>query len=213
LNWYKPLFYRRTDHAHTKFAHSGQPSFDVVQEKLGQLLELIGTWSGKGFNLVALPDKHDNNPFQLMVNSTHETLTFASTGVIPNRGGQQDDIRFFGLQYFQEVHNAETDDLLHLEPGFWLNLPATTAPSAESSIVRLSTIPHGDALLAQGTASMITGCPEIPAVDSTPIEIDGSKVPDTSPYLDPYKSTPLPAGIPEGSIKDPNTVLRNAIAG
>jgi len=46
----------------------------TVQEKLGPLGELSGTWEGKGFNLIARPDFHDKANLYLQLNQTHETL-------------------------------------------------------------------------------------------------------------------------------------------
>jgi hypothetical protein len=39
----------------------------------------------------------------------------------------------------------------------WLNVPATTDPAAPASVVRMATIPHGDALLAQCSSLSSTG--------------------------------------------------------
>ena len=40
---------------------------------------------------------------------------------------------------------------LHIEPGIWLHVPATTDPPvANATVVRQATIPHGDSLLAIG---------------------------------------------------------------
>jgi hypothetical protein len=186
------------------------------QPLLGPLAELPGTWMGGGFNLISLPDKQDNKPFRLKLNSTQETLTFARVGApIPNRGSGQDDIQFLGLHYLQLINDAVDHSALHLEPGLWLNVPATDDPKAGASVVRLATIPHGDSFLAQGTFLNVTGGPKIDPVDSTPFKLDpatGARVNETSPqYLAPFTSTPLPPSIPVGSIANPNLVLTQAI--
>jgi len=81
--------------------------------RLGPLGELPGTWVGSGFNLISLPDKHDNKPFRLKLNATKETLSFRMIGApIPNRGSVQDDIEFLGVHYFQQVSDAKTHRLL-----------------------------------------------------------------------------------------------------
>jgi len=206
---------------------------DTVQDQLGPLAELPGTWVGKGFNLISLPLPPPRDPhvpiFRLKLNAIHETLTFASTGVIPNRGFTQPDISFFGLHYLQQISDAETNEGLHIEPGLWLNLPAAPTdppvpkpptPPWHWSVARLGTIPHGDALFAQGPYRTIPndvetlGTPVIGSVDSTPFTLDSRgnrKNISDDDYLAPFKNTPLPPGIPDGAIANPNLVLTDAI--
>ncbi|HEX4703860.1 MAG TPA: heme-binding protein [Pseudonocardiaceae bacterium] len=182
---------------------------------LGPLLELPGSWVGSGFNLIARPDKHDNAPFFLELNETRETLTFTEIGApIPNRGSGQDDIFFLGVHYLQQISDAVDNGALHLEPGMWINLPATTDPVAPASVARLATIPHGDALLAQGSSFVVEGGPLIDPVSSTPISSAGPTKgqPITNPaYLAPFTTTPLPPHVPAGAIANPNVVLTEAI--
>jgi hypothetical protein len=182
---------------------------------LGPLLELPGTWVGNGFNLISRPDQHDNKPFFLELNATKETLSFTPIGSpIPNRGSAQDDIFFLGVHYLQQVSDAATNGALHLEPGMWLNIPATTDPAAPASVVRMATIPHGDALLAQGSSLTVEGPPLIDPVDSTPTFSTGPNAGQklTGAYLDPFTTTPLPPGIDAGAIANPNVVLTEAIS-
>lgn len=188
----------------------------VAHPLLGPLAELPGTWVGRGFNLISLPDKHENKPFRLKLNATVETLTFSPIGgPIPNRGSGQDDIEFLGLHYLQLINDAHDHSALHLEPGIWLNVGATEDPKAGPSVVRLATIPHGDSLLAQGSSLTKPGGPIIETVDSTPFTLDpttGARKNETSAqYLTPFTSTPLPGGIPAGAIANPNVVLTEAI--
>jgi hypothetical protein len=196
---------------------AGAPS-DTLQDNLGPLAELMGSWRGKGFNLVSLPDKQDGKPFRLMLNATMETLAFTPIGgKIPNRGSLQGDIFLFGLSYMQQVSDAVTNEGLHFEPGLWLNLPVTTNPPTTPTVARLGTIPHGDALLAQGDFFTVNGAPQIDPVDSTPFKLNaktGARNNETDAgYLAPFTSTRLPAGIPTGAIANPNVVLTNAIKG
>jgi hypothetical protein len=181
---------------------------------LGPLLELPGTWVGTGFSLISRPDKHDNKPFFLELNSTREILSFTEIGApVPNRGTGQDDIFFLGVHYLQQISDAVTQGALHLEPGMWLNVPATTDPVAPASVVRLATIPHGDALLAQGRSFTVPSGPEIAVENSTPTFSTGPNAgqPVTGQYLDPFTTTALPPGIPPGAIANPNVVLTEAI--
>jgi len=189
------------------------------QPVLGPLTELPGTWVGKGFNLISLPDKHDNKPFRLKLTNTIENLTFTPIGgPIPNRGSGQDDIEFLGVHYLQLVNDAIDNSAIHLEPGIWLNVGPTTDPQAGPSIVRMATIPHGDALLSQGTSLTVPSGPKIEVIDSTPFTLDpatGARKNDTNPqYLAPFHDAILrPPGITEAVVANPNLLLLDAIKG
>ena len=162
---------------------------------LGPLQELPGTWIGKGFNLIARPDFQNGKPFFLELNATRETLTFTEiAGPIPNRGSLQDDIEFLGVHYLQQVSDAVTLGGLHIEPGIWLNVPDTTDPEAPATVVRLATIPHGDALLAQGSALTVDGGPKIDPVSSTPINHATQQPITDEEYLRAVQDDTAPAG-------------------
>jgi hypothetical protein len=174
-------------------------------QNLGLLADLSGTWTGEGFNLIARPDFHDNANLYLQLNQTQETLAISQIGSeIPNRGFGQDDIDLFGLSYLQKIHDGATGAALHLEPGLWVTQPFTIYPPEEASagdqiIARMASIPHGNAVLAQGTASSFTGPPTLPtetqpyafsvfpSFNSTPFGIP------TSPPLPPTPPPPPPA--------------------
>ena len=181
-------------------------------EKLGPLADLPGTWVGKGFNLISLPDFHDGKPFRLQLNATVENLAFTPVGgKIPNRGSAQDDIMLFGLSYLQRVSDATSDGALHIEPGLWLHVPATAMPSAPASVVRQATIPHGDSLLALGNViDPISGGPTISPVDSTPT-LNPPGAPLGAGYLAPFSNPPLPVGFKAGYVKNLNLALQDAL--
>ncbi len=190
---------------------AAQPRHDTASP-LGLLANLAGTWSGAGFNLIALPNKQHNQSFRLMLNATTETIQFNSIGgAVPNRGSAQGDINIFGLTYLQRVNDAQTHEGIHIEPGIWLNVPPTTAPAAPASIVRQSTIPHGDSLLAQGTASAVAGGPQIAPVSSKPT--GNSPLLHQLGYLDPYGHSNLPPGMKQGYVGNMNQALLDDIAG
>ena len=135
------------------------PNSEVAQS-LGLLAELAGTWHGKGFNLIARPDREGNAPLFLELNQTSETLRFDPIATsIPNRGNAQDDIELFGLTYLQKISDSVTGGALHIEPGIWVTVPATTEPLETASVARMATIPHGNAMLAQGTAFLVQNLP------------------------------------------------------
>jgi hypothetical protein len=168
------------------FRASAPSSSSLSHGKLGPLTDLPGNWMGRGFNLVSLPrdpnPTEDSNLFRLKLSATMEALSFTLIGApIPNRSSAE-DIEFLGLNYFQQIANAETGEGLHVEPGFWLNLP-------DATLARLSTIPHGNSLLAQGNViDAIPGPPPIEAIDPTPFTIDlatGNRINENDPkYTD-----------------------------
>ncbi|MGH3875017.1 MAG: heme-binding protein [Pseudonocardiaceae bacterium] len=170
---------------------------DEILDKLGLLRELAGTWQGPGFNLIARPDFHDKEDLYLQLNQTRETLKFEPINAsIPNRGFGQDDIDLFGLTYHQQISDASTGGLLHVEPGLWITQPETTyppesAPPGGQIVARLGSIPHGSSILAQGTAQPFTGPPtlktptaeyafsQFPSFNSTPFIV----APDATPPI------------------------------
>jgi hypothetical protein len=108
---------------------------------------------------------------------------------------------------------------MHLEPGLWLNLPVSTEPKEARMLARLGTIPHGDALLAQGAlvnnGDPRPGPPEIQPVDSTPFTLDstGARKNDTNPlYLAAFQNPVAPPpGITPAIVANPNIILTDAI--
>lgn len=145
------------------------PPADQIRSKLGLLAELAGTWKGKGFNLVARPDKEGNANLFLELNQTEETLVFEPiSSSIPNRGFAVDDIELFGLTYLQKISDSVTGGALHIEPGIWITqasppTPPLTAPAGAQFVARMASIPHGNALLAQGLAAPFNGAPVLPS--------------------------------------------------
>ncbi|WP_419728439.1 heme-binding protein [Lichenicola sp.] len=127
-------------------------SSEAVGDKLGFLRNLRGTWTGEGFNLVARPDRQGESPLFLELNQTFETLNFIPiSSSIPNRGNVVDDIELFGLTYQQKITDLVTGGALHIEEGMWVHVP-TQDVDATQSVFRLGTVPHGNSLLAQGSA-------------------------------------------------------------
>lgn len=148
------------------------PDNQSVLANLGLLQDLAGTWQGQGFNLIARPDFQGNANLYLQLNQTRETLQIQPIGSpIPNRGFGQDDIELFGLTYLDKIVDAFTGGALHIEPGIWVtqpptNYPSETAPVGDQIIARMASIPHGNALLAQGTAAPFSGPPTLKTVDA-----------------------------------------------
>ncbi len=197
-----------------------------IDDTLGPLTDLAGTWVGRGFNLISLPDFDSTPPstgpapFRLKLNTTLEILEFNPIGGnVPNRGGLgpqpgvgQDDIDLFGLRYLQRVADAVTNEAMHIEPGFWLKVPPTTFPAIGSTVVRQGVIPHGNSMLAIGTGfDSPTGQPLIAPADSTPVAKSTGLARPSEPYLLPFDNPPLPAGILPGYVKNPNQLLQDTL--
>jgi len=167
----------------------------TARGKLGPLRELGGTWEGRGFNLIARPDFHDKTNLYLQLNQTHETLTVTPIGSsIPNRGFGQDDIELFGLSYLQKINDHSTGGALHLEPGLWITQPPTTYPPEHPPpngciIARMASIPHGNAVLAQGSATPFTGPPTLPPPAGTKLQA-GAQIYNGSKFRS-FNSTPF----------------------
>lgn len=173
---------------------------------LGPLAELPGKWEnepalpGHGWNMIALPFKTPNINYRLLLNQYNETLTFTLVDkAVPNRGiegrgVEQTDQFSVTLDYTQSIHQLEAADFpesgqegakgaaIHHEPGLWIHMKNQTTEGAD--LARLSTIPHGDAVLALGTSQTFAGPPAIPRISGLPI--GGPPLLD-SPYFAPYQ--------------------------
>jgi hypothetical protein len=202
--------------------------FAKIDDPLGPLVTLAGTWKGHGFNTIWRPHHKVQDRF-LELNLTSETLEFDEiAGEIPNRGLDQKDINMFGLHYLQQISDSVLDAGIHIEPGIWATVPKTTAPKEPPTVVRMASIPHGTVVLAQGEASVIAGPPKIHDTDIIPFVIGDPSTKGTFhqaeqgfPELDLSKKTkfrqPSDAGtipgITQAMVKNPNLVLQDAIAG
>jgi hypothetical protein len=194
----------------------------VEPDPLGPLAQLPGRWEGTGFNTIWRPLHDPANPGQshfLELNLTVETIEFDRIGgQIPNRGLLQTDLIMFGLHYLQQVSDNFGNGL-HIEPGVWLNVPATTNPQVPPSVVRMGSIPHGTTIVAQGAASSEPRAPKFAKTNIKPFEIGAPGKTIDFPEADlskptPFRSDPqLIAGITQDMVDLPNSVLESAIAG
>ncbi|WP_208245002.1 hypothetical protein WGT02_39120 (plasmid) [Rhizobium sp. T1470] len=144
------------------------------------LRDLPGFWEGSGFSLIARPDHSGRNKsgFYLQLNLLHETIEFTTIGSpVFNRGSAQEDIAIYGVTYVHRVTDGVNGGALHIEPGMWLNIPATTAPKADVSIARLGTVPHGNAFCTVGFAqhAVFNKGPDIPPANTIPFDITGQQ--------------------------------------
>ena len=214
---------------------------------LGPLANFVGKWKGGGFNTIFRPDNAKSassmklpKPLPagdnlLELNLTSEVLTFSkSLGSVPNRGlATQADAFLNGVPYLQVINDVTTPGQavgIHVEPGIWMMVPATTAPAEGPTLVRMASIPHGTTIEAQGTFSTAPGKPTIPAVDITPFSTPATGIP-SNPHtgLIPFPSQTaannntaripqdlsafMAAGtLTQAMLDDPNSLLRDQIS-
>jgi hypothetical protein len=177
-------------------------------------------------------------------------------GVVDNSG--ENDQFAVTLDYQQSINQRVAEDFpssdlagdpglaIHHEPGLWLymkNLRTTDKDfsatdgvvDTDLNVARLATIPHGNSVLALGSAVYEEGAPDIPPISGLPIgrfedlaspgydvlSDNGDGQPD--PYLEPYKhfienpffgelgksgEPPVPPGFPGFNPRDMNEILR-----
>ncbi|WP_213806450.1 heme-binding protein [Granulicella sp. dw_53] len=193
---------------------------------LDPITELVGNWSGKGFNVIwrpffsAAPAPPQDRFLEL--NLTNDAIQFdVIAGPIPNRGLLQPDINMFGITYLQQVQDANVHAALHIEPGIWAVVPQTTNPAEVATVVRMGSIPHGTTILAQGTGTLdVPGPPAIPDVDIFPFPIGDPGAPITN-FPEQTLATPSVFrsqspqinGITQTMVNNPNSVLQAALLG
>jgi hypothetical protein len=157
----------------------------------------------------------------LEINLTTETIEFdVIPGDIPNRGLLQADLTMTGLRYLQQVTDSNLNAGLHVEPGLWLNIPATTDPALPATIARLATIPHGTSIVAQGIANPPTaGPPIIPVASITPFSIGNPAALLQFPEQTLADQTNFRTsgqgltGVTQEMVSNPNSVLTSARSG
>ena len=225
---------------HEVLQPSVTPPVVAVPSPLGPLSAFKGNWTGEGFNTIfrpestttptalSMPLNPPTQPFDniLELNLTQETLSFSSSlGNIPNRGlGTEGDIFLNGVPYLQSINDITNGTAvgIHFEPGIWLSVPATTTPNEPVTVARLASIPHGTAIVAQGTMlAAVAGGPTIAPVDITPFVAGTSPVGSTKvTFLSQTwanNTTPRlpqdlgPTTITPAMLADPSAVLRNQI--
>lgn len=192
---------------------------------LGPLAELPGTWKGHGFNSIWRPHHGGQDRF-LELNLTTEELVFTKiNGPIPNRGFLMPDIDMFGITYMQQISETSNGAGLHIEPGIWVHVPPTSNPSEPSTVVRMASIPHGTAILAQGTFQLLNGGPpHIPENNIIPFPI-GTPPPGNSDFASaeqvfPELNLSVPTafrvaspGVTQELVRNPNSFLEAGLAG
>jgi hypothetical protein len=196
---------------------------------LGPLAGLVGEWVSPkdkpfGWNVIAVPGPRETQGFTLEVIPYTETLTFTPVVVAGNRGpvinGVQQDQNIVGLMYNQTIHSLCETDLckkmgfesgqeIHAETGLFLYMSNL---SPQFSIARLSTIPHGNSVLALGNAIHSSPVSSNDFFGTAPIA--PRAVPGTPPLGNgygefQYQQHPQFPGVFNQS--DPNTFLRETL--
>jgi hypothetical protein len=203
---------------------------------LGPLEAFKGTFLGRGFNTIFRP-QNSSTPAELPIpqpdsdnilelNLTIESLSFSDRlGAVPNRGEVQGDIFLNGVPYLQSISDVTDPALttpIHLEPGLWMMVPSTTHPGATApTVARMASIPHGTTINAQGTFFTVAGPPQIDKVDITPFPIGNpsARIPFSSQQAAAAGAARIPQDpsaaptITQDLLDDPNTLLRDQIAG
>jgi hypothetical protein len=198
------------------------PVAAAVADPLGPLAGLAGNWAGQGFNVIWRPHplKPSGQDRFLELNVTSEQLDFGpALQKIPNRGLLQPNISLAGLNYLQQIADANTNTNQHFEPGLWVTVPQTSDPKEARTVARLASIPHGTTILLQGTAQTANAAPTIADVSIKPFTIGHPAQTIDFPEQNLSTATQFRTsgagltGITQQMVNNPNTVLRSAIAG
>jgi hypothetical protein len=115
------------------------------------------------------------------------------SSTIPNRGFAVDDVELFGLTYLQKITDAVTGGALHIELGIWIHIPSQDCGETQS-VARMGNIPHGNSLLAQGSAT------KLDPFNGNPFDPDKVAVANTAPFPveDAFPTTAVPPGSGKG---------------
>ncbi|MBV8771016.1 MAG: hypothetical protein JO166_01630 [Deltaproteobacteria bacterium] len=184
-------------------------------------------WKGTGFNMIWRPNfggQSGSKDFFLELNLTEETLDFTDiTGNngIANRGLLQTDVALGGVAYLQQIRDRFDNSAQHFEPGVWVNVPATTNPTEQTTVARMGSIPHGTTINLQGRAFSAPK-PLFNPASITPFQIgspdDGNTnlvhFPEEQLANSTSSRTPLDhvAGLTQAQLSNPNVFLSDVIA-
>ena len=194
---------------------------------LGPLAQLQGKWqgqSGQGWNVIAVPGP-GRDGFVLEVIPYEETLTFSPVVIAGNRGPfANTDLEtpeqvqsITGLLYEQVITSVCTEQScidrgfgsgteIHAETGLFLYLSNF---DSGFNIARLSTIPHGNSVLAPGNGNLEPvsnpGNSFIPDISSIP---HPNPTPGIDGYFDRYGQ---PFEFPQFDPGNPNLFIQNVI--
>jgi hypothetical protein len=223
----------------TDFSFAQEPAaahLAATTDLLGLLRGFVGhhpaqkpqrTWKGAGFNMIWRPNFQNQSgtrDFFLELNFTEETLSFIDiTGTgIANRGLLQTQIFLGGVSYLQTINDKFDHTGQHFEPGLWANVPATTNPNEQSTIVRMGSIPHGTTVNLQGRAFVVPK-PQFAAASITPFKIGSPDDGNTNLVHFDEEDLSKPSTsrtdirrvveLTQAQLTNPNLFLEQAVAG
>lgn len=159
--------------------------------------------------------------FRVLMNQYKEELRFDFVDDdVPNRGLSRIDALdpdqfVVTLDYQQKIAQVAAEDRpdsgglaglpglpIHHEPGLWLyeknrrsmddQIQGDIVSQVELKVARLASIPHGNSVLALGTAEYFDGMPKIPPISGLPAgRFEDVLTPEydfrTDPYLEPFR--------------------------
>lgn len=209
----------------------------LTEDHLGPLKALVGEWQSvtlqgtdagggaqvtpSGWNVISVPGA---DGFVFEVIPYVESLKFSSVAVNagnrgPVFGGQEADQQVFGLFYEQQIKSVcdtdscnrrgfAKDTVIHAETGMFLYMKDF---SGGYQIARLSTIPHGNAVLALGSfdTKATPGTGFFDAISAASTNLDDSAI-DALGYNDAIIGERQFAAFPQAT---PNAFLKSTLDG
>lgn len=227
-----------TDNFILQLFEEGAPLTPEVIAQLGPLAGFYGDWesdsgSGTGWNVIAVPGndisikppKHIDLGFVLEVIPYYETLSFRPALVAANRMGRNNDPSATeynaALIYEQAIFSDCASDfcarrgftkgsMIHRESGMLMNM--TGVGVGTLPIVRMGEIPHGNSVMALGSASLSANAAPVidPNLSTFPFNDDHA------PFKLGYAETQYKHDVQFPGVFDqlnPNTQLISANAG
>lgn len=192
-----------------------------LQQLLGVWLAEGTGWNMIALPFQNAPAPPAGFKFRVLMNQYSEELRFDFVDDdVPNRGLSRIDAPapdqfVVTLDYQQKIAQVDAEDRpdsgglaglpglpIHHEPGLWLyeknrrsmddQIQGDQVSQVELKVARLAAIPHGNSVLAIGTAEYFDGMPKIPAISGLPAgRFEDVLTPEydfrTDPYLEPYR--------------------------
>lgn len=199
------------------------PDLGPLQQLLGIWKTEDSGWNMIALPFQGAPPAPAGFKFRVLMNQYREELRFDFVDDdVPNRGlsridAPDPDQFVVTLDYQQKIAQVAAEDRpnsgglaglpglpIHHEPGLWLyeknrrsmddQIQGDQVSQVELKVARLAAIPHGNSVLALGTAEYFDGMPKIPPLSGLPsgrfenvFSPDYDFRADPDPYLEPYK--------------------------
>ena len=233
-----------------------RPDLGPLEQLLGVWIAKGTGWNMIALPFQNAPAAPAGFKFRVLMNQYNEELRFDFVDDdVPNRGlsrvdAPDPDQFVVTLDYQQKIAQVAAEDRptsgglaglpglpIHHEPGLWLyeknrrsmddQILGDQVSQVELKVARLASIPHGNSVLALGTADYHKRMPKIPPLSGLPAgRFEDVLTPDydfkSDPYLEPYKhyiGNPFMGNVvgvpnfPGFSPADMNEILRFANQG